>query len=86
MKKQTRKEHLESRAMRELERLRKTGLYYDQAYPAYQSGYKDAMRDMRKIVAHCKADTAYIVDPVLRLERQAFCIRVKIAKFLRPIR
>lgn len=53
----------------------------------FEAGYKAAMRDMRKIVAECYKDAAEISqDPSRRIAHRNHCVRVRLQRFLRPLR
>lgn len=58
---------------------------------AWKDGYKAAMRDVRKIVADCYKEAAETFgpnppNPVKRIQHRNHCVRVRVERFLRPIR
>lgn len=89
MKKQSRKEKLRQRGFAyELTHRADAGHYDALVYYAWQDAYRAAMKDMRKLVAECQKElnATYPNDPAKRIAMKNHCVRVRVQRFLRPIR
>lgn len=54
----------------------------------FEDGYRAAMKDMRKLLAECNAENKWhpVHDAMRRLQHVNHCVRVRVQKFLRPLR
>lgn len=89
MKKQTRKEQLRDRAHAyALAREQDSTGKFTATMSAYGDGYRAAMKDMRKLVAECQKElnATYPNDPAKRIAMKNHCVRVRVQRFLGPIR
>lgn len=79
----TRKEALRARALRRA--LITDTFGTDPLTLHFEAGYKAAMRDVRKILKECENE-ATGRDALDRIRREAICVRVKVRRFVRPLR
>lgn len=64
----------------------KTNGEYGALAEGFESGYRAAMRDMRKIVAECVKESAPVANAIDRVRHRNHCVRVRVQQFLRPLR
>ena len=86
MKTKSRKQELINRAVRYTKQWNRGEDGKAIAAASYLDGYKAAMRDLRKMVRECYADAAVHTDPEKRIKMRNHCVRVRLERFLRPLR
>jgi hypothetical protein len=86
MKAKSRKQQLIERAERFCDRMEAKGPAWDNSHDGYVAGYKAVMCDLRKMVRECYADSAGQADPEKRIKMRNHCVRVRLERFLRPLR
>lgn len=82
----SRKEKLETRANQYGKGAVAFGPEWAHFATGFEDGYRAAMRDMRKLIADCYKDAAPIKDPMARIKHRNHCARVRVERFLRPLR